>query len=232
MGADPATPDTTTAMPMTPRLLACTALAISAAGATGTALAGDGPVSLMFNGGYAAAIGTTSDYLKAGWNLGTGVMVMPDTAGQLAMQFDLGYTNFNATSNLIQAGQAQNFRINSGNADIWSLTAAGKFMTDTDTVRGYGLLGLGIYKRHVALTETAYGTGWICDPWWGWCYPGLVSGNLVVASRTNTKLGYNVGIGVEFLLESDSAWFIEARFHWIDGTHPTEYMPIQIGFRF
>ena len=72
----------------------------------------------------------------------------------------------------------------------------------------------------------------ICDPWWGYCYAGVVAGDLVVASKSNTKMGLNVGIGVEFPLQSESSWFIEARYHWINGDKPTEFIPIQIGFKF
>ena len=205
---------------------------IAVAAVTPAAFAGDGPVRLLVNGGIAPTVGETGNYLKAGWNLGMGLQLQPDTAGQLAMQIDLGYTNFNATSQLVQLGKNQGFFTNSGRGDIWSLTADGKYMTDSDSVRGYGLLGVGVYHRYIELSRTAYGTGLICDPWFGYCYPGVVEGSIVVANRSNTKWGLNAGIGVEFLLENDSSWFIEARFHWIDGSHPTEYIPIQIGFKF
>ena len=197
------------------------------------AFAGDGsPVSLVVNGGLAPTVGETGTYLKAGWTLGTGLVIQPDTAGQLAWQVDLGYTNFNATENLVQLGTQQNFRINSGRGDIWSLTADAKYSSDSDTIRPYVLAGVGAYHRYVELSQTAYGTGVVCDPWWGYCYPSVVEGSIVFASRSHTKIGFNAGIGVEFLLENDSSWFIEARFHWIDGSHATEYIPVQIGFKF
>jgi opacity protein-like surface antigen len=208
------------------------ALALSSAALAPATLASDGPVSWIVNGGYADAIGTTADYLKAGWTLGTGLMLQPDWTETWALQLDLSYSDFNATSKLVQLGQTQRFRTDSGSGDIWGLTADARYTMPLDGPRGYGLFGVGIYHRYVELTQTALGTGYICDPWWGYCYQGVVVGDLVVANRSNTKLGLNVGIGVEFPLQSESSWFIEARYHWINGDKPTEFIPIQIGFKF
>ena len=212
--------------------LAYIALGVSAAALPPAALAADGPVSWIVNGGYTPTIGTTADYLKDGWTLGTGVVIHPDSSSPFALQLDLSYSDFNATNKLIQLGQSQSFRTDGGQGDIWSLTAAGKYTMTSDGFRGYGLLGIGAYHRTVELTQTALGTGYICDPWWGYCYPGVVVGDVIVASRSNTKFGYNIGIGIEFPLQNDSSWFIESRFHWIEGNEATEYMPIQIGFKF
>ena len=208
------------------------ALALSAAVLAPAVLASGGPVSLVINGGLTPTAGPTSEYLKSGWTLGTGFVYQWDTSSPFALQFDLSYSDFNATGNLVQVGQAQNFRIDGGSGDIWSLTAAGKYTMNSDSTRGYGLLGVGAYDRHVQLTQTAYGTGYICDPWWGYCYPGVFSGQVVAASKSNIKFGINVGLGIEFPVGDDSAWFIEARYHWVDSSKATEFIPIQIGFRF
>ena len=76
------------------------------------------------------------------------------------------------------------------------------------------------------------GTGYFCDPWWGYCYVGVTSGDIITANKSDTKFGLNVGLGVEFPVGEESAWFIEARYHWVDSTKATEFIPIQIGFRF
>ena len=206
-------------------------LALSATTLT-PALAADGPVSWLINGGFTPTMGTTSDYLKDGWTLGTGVVIHPDSSSPFGAQFDLSYSDFNATNNLIQLGQSQSFRTDGGRGDVWSLTAAGKWTMPSDGIRGYALAGIGAYHRYVELTQTALGSGYICDPWWGYCYPGVVVGDAIVASRSNTKFGWNFGLGVEFPLHNYSSWFVEARYHWIDGTKPTEFIPIQIGFKF
>jgi hypothetical protein len=216
------------------RKSAAAALALAGVVLAPAALPCDGTVCWIVNGGFTPALGVTSDYLKAGWTLGTGIVIQPDSTGPFAFQADLAYSDFNATHKLIQLGQSQYFRTDGGRGDIWSLTVAGKFLFpyDTDGPHGYALLGLGAYHRYVELTQTALGTGFVCDPWWGYCYPGVAVGEVVVANRSNTKLGFNAGVGFEYTLDNDSAWFVEARFHWINGSKATEFIPIQIGYEF
>ena len=74
-----------------------------------------------------------------------------------------------------------------------------------DTAHGYGLLGIGAYHRYVELTPTALLGVYSCDPWWGYCYPGVVPGQAIVASTSTTKFGWTVGLGVEFQLQDHGA---------------------------
>jgi opacity protein-like surface antigen len=194
------------------------------------ASAAEPPVTWLMNAGYAAPVGTTADYLQGGWTFGGGVAIKWQPSSPLSAQFDLSYTDMNATKKLINLGQAYTpYRIDNGRAEIWALTGALKFTgTFSSGVHGYGLLGLGGYHRYVELTQTALGA--VCDPWWGICYAG--TGEAVVANKSQTKFGWNAGIGAEFPLRYGGAWFLEARYHWIDGDKRTEYIPIQIGYRF
>jgi opacity protein-like surface antigen len=187
-----------------------------------------------FNTGYADTIGETSDYLKGGWTVGGGFAFQPDAFENLALQIDLGYSDMSATNKLIQLGQQHSpVRIDSGRGSLGLLTVAGKYHLDfADDVRGYGLLGIGGYHRYVELSQTALFGGAICDPWWGYCYPGVVAGQAIVASRSTFKFGYNAGVGVEWQTSGAGVWFIEARYHRTAGSHPTEILPIQIGLRF
>jgi opacity protein-like surface antigen len=197
-------------------------------------LAANTSVTGVLSAGYTPTVGKTSDYLQGGWTVGGGIIVQPQPSSRFALQFDLSYSGFRATRNLIDLAQSQSvFRIDDGYGSIWSLTAAGRYTTPLNqSVSGYGLLGIGAYHRYIAMTQTAYGVGYICDPWWGYCYPGIFAGDLVVADTSQTKFGWNVGLGLEFPRRYGGAWFIEARYHWIDGSEATEYVPIQIGFRF
>jgi len=208
------------------------ALALSAAVLCPAELACAGPLSMAINGGLTPTAGTTSDYLTGGWTLGTGMLWQWDSSSPFAMQFDLAYSNFNAKAGLIELGQSRNIQNNGGSGHIWSLTADGKYTMDRDGARGYGLFGVGVYNRQLQLTQTVYGTGYFCDPWWGYCYVGVTSGDIITANKSDTKFGLNVGLGVEFPVGEESAWFIEARYHWVDSTKATEFIPIQIGFRF
>jgi opacity protein-like surface antigen len=194
----------------------------------------DGDWIWHVNGGYADTLGKASDYLTGGWTFGGGFAFQPDSWEHLAMQVDFGYSSFGAKHNLITLANARSqYRIDDGHAWIGMLTAAGKYTVSfTDTINGYGLLGIGGYHRYVELTQTAIFGGAICDPWWGYCYPGLATGQALVANTSTTKFGWNAGLGVEFKLEDRGAFFVEARFHSMAGSEPTDSLPIQIGFRF
>ena len=199
-----------------------------------TTASADEPMLIQFNGGYVKTVGETSNYLQGHWTLGTGLTFQPDWMDNLAFQVDLAYADFGVKHDLITLGQQNSqYRIDDGSGSVWSLTTAAKYTVPfSDGVHGYGLLGIGAYQRHVELTQTVLYGGYYCDPWWGYCYPGLATGDAVVASTTTTKFGWNVGLGIEFPFEERGAWFIEARYHSIDTSHATEFMPIQIGIRF
>ena len=216
------------------RIFITSAIGLFAVAVGPAAFAQEPPVSWMMNAGYAATVGHTSDYLQGGWTIGGGVAFKLQPSSPFAVQFDLAYADFQATHNLINLGQANTaFRIDDGRGEVWSLTAAGRFGGYfSPAVRGYGLLGIGAYHKYVEFTQTALGSGYICDPWWGYCYPGVVAGDVIVANKSTTKFGWNFGLGLEFPLAYGGAWFIEARYHWIEGEKSSEFVPIQIGYKF
>lgn len=217
---------------MTPlkRIFATLVLGLLSGTLSPAASAAEPPLTWLMNGGYAAPVGTTADYLQGGWTLGGGFAVKLQPSSPLSAQFDLSYSDFQATNKLINLGQAQSpYRIDDGRGEVWALTGALKLTgAFSGGVHGYGLLGIGGYHRYVELTQDVYAA--YCDPWWGICYGG--PGNAVVLSKSQTKFGWNAGVGVEFPLRYGGAWFLEARYHWIDGDKQTEYIPIQIGYRF
>ena len=186
------------------------------------------------NTGYADTIGETSDYLKGGWTIGGGFAFQPEDWEHLGLQIDFGYADMSATNNLIQLGQQHSpVRIDDGDGSMAFLTAAVKYAVPFgEAVRGYGLLGIGGYHRYVELSQTALFGGTICDPWWGYCYPGLVTGQAIVASTSTIKFGYNAGVGFEWQSYGAGTWFLEVRYHRMQSSHPTEILPIQIGVRF
>lgn len=60
----------------------------------------------------------------------------------------------------------------------------------------------------------------------------MTTGQAVVDETSTTRFAWNVGVGVEFPLQDGSAWFIDARYHRIETSEPTEFIPIQVGYRF
>jgi opacity protein-like surface antigen len=187
----------------------------------------------QINVGAALPMGHSSSYLNTGWTVGGGMIYRPTPQGRFALLLDLGYADFNASRKLVDLGQQNvKYSIDSGHGDVWSLTLAGRYTVPiTRGMNGYGLLGLGGYHESLKLTESAIIGGVVCD-YWGYCYVVTAPGDIVVASRSHTKLGWNVGFGLEFPVGSRSAWFIESRYHSVVGSKSIQYLPLQIGYRF
>ena len=190
-------------------------------------------LSWHVNAGAALTMGHTSTFLKSGWTVGGGATYRRKPQSPFALNLDLGYANFNASHTLINLGQQQfHYGIDGGHGNVWSLTAAGKYTVPlTRNVNGYGLLGIGGYHESLNLTETALYGGIICDPW-GYCYVVSAPGDIVVVSKSLTKFGWNVGLGLEIPVRNRSAWFFEVRYHRIQGSKTIQYLPLQVGYRF
>jgi len=191
------------------------------------------PVVGYVAGGYDMTLGTTSDYLSDGWEFNGGVIFHPSPSGPIGIRLDLGYHYWDATSQLLQLGQSttDNLRIDDGNGSVWSLTADALWEFGGDgKVGGYVGVGIGGYKRRVELTQEVLQTGYICDPWWGWCYPAATVGDVVTDSDTVTKFGYNAALGITLPVGEGDLYF-EARYHYMDTPTATEFLPITIGYR-
>ncbi len=139
------------------------------------------------------------------------------------------------TSNaLIRLGQSQSpdVRIDDGSGSVWGLNVNGVYdIRLSERAHGYVTAGIGEYRRKVKLTQTVLVSGIFCDPWWGFCYPSIAPGDVVVSDQSTTRFAWNVGFGVEFPVSYAGSWFIEARYHRIETSRPTEFIPLQIGFR-
>jgi opacity protein-like surface antigen len=193
-----------------------------------------GAFSWHVNGGGALTMGNSKDYLSTGWTVGGGVSYSRPQS-PFSLQLDLGYADFNATHKLISLGQQNvQYSIDGGTGSVWLLSAAGRYTVQlTRNVSGYGLLGVGAYHEALQLTESALVGNIICDPW-GFCYPVATDGVVVQASKNLTKFGWNVGLGLNFGFARNgrSSWFIESRYHSVQGTHSVQFLPLQIGYRF
>jgi opacity protein-like surface antigen len=157
--------------------------------------------------------------------------------GPLDLRFDLAYAEHNASNRLIASGQqTTNIQVDGGTGSFWSATGNLVYRVPLGrAVRAYALAGVGAYHERIELTQSlyisgAYGGAYYCDPFYYYC-DGVAPAD-VVASHDVTKFGWNAGIGIEFPLYYGGAWFIEARYHRIETTHPIEYIPLEIGYRF
>jgi opacity protein-like surface antigen len=187
------------------------------------------PLRWYIMGGANMPLGNTGDILQSGYNVGLAV-TWREPGHPLGVRLDFNYSANDATRALLNQGSAATgLNITGGWADIWSaslnLEAQHLF---SSTSYGYLIGGIGAYYTQVQLTQ--YGYGYVCDPWWGYCYNG--SGNVVVASNSSTKFGWNGGVGMAFRLQGPTL-FIEARYTRIETSpQPLEFVPITIGLRF
>ena len=182
--------------------------------------------------GYSMPTGVADDYLDGGWNISGGVIWRPAPAKPFGLRFDLGYNWWDASSGVVNAAQAQGLRVDDGGGSVWSLAADAMWeFGGPARVGGYVAAGIGGYSRYLELTNEVIVPGYICDPWWGWCYPAAVPGDVIYAEDRVTKFGANVGVGITFPV-GNGEMYVEARYHYIDTPKATEYIPILIGYRF
>jgi hypothetical protein len=180
-------------------------------------------------GGLNQPVGDTEKILQTGWNFGGGVTFhQPDSP--VAFRIDLDYAYNNATKYLQSQGSAASgLQITGGWADLWTLTGNIELRFPfSPAVYGYAIAGGGAYYTRVSLTE--YGYGYVCNPWWYYCYVG--TGAFVVDAHETTKFGWNAGLGVGMRLRGGSQLFVEARFNQIQFQQNFEYVPILVGWRF
>jgi hypothetical protein len=190
----------------------------------------ENPVQWYVDGGLNVPASDTADLLNTGWNFGFGVLFhQPDAP--FALRLDVNWSTNNASAHaLYQASGALKTNISGGWADIWSVSAGGEYRIPFNPqTYGYITAGIGAYYTSLQLTE--YGYGYICNPWWYYCYTG--TGNTIVASNSSTRFGWDAGLGVGFRLGGGSTLFMEAKYTWIDTSNETiKYIPVLIGIRF
>ena len=213
--------------------LACSlALVLVFLGGATFAQSTDKPVTGYIAGGFSGTEGTTADYVNDGWNFSGGVLIHPAQDKPFAFRADLGYNRWDATKELLDLGGTDTVRIDDGWASMSTIT--GDILWEfggKDHAGGYVGVGIGGYRRYVQLTEEVLVPGYICDPWWGICYPAAAVGDLIVADDKLTKIGYNAILGINFPTKSGGAFQLEIQYHRMDSEEPTEFLPILIGYR-
>jgi opacity protein-like surface antigen len=192
------------------------------------------PVHWHLQIGYSPTVGSTGQYFDGGITLGGGLSWRPRPNQPFALRADIEYSHFGATRNLIALNeQLDQIQIDSGYGEVIGLNVDGQYKRAiTPWISGFALAGIGVDHMRVALTQTvAYGS-YFCDPWFGFCSYGLVPGDMVVASGSSTRLSWNAGVGLDFLLRDGQTFFVEARYQRIETSQPTAFVPLTVGLRF
>ena len=177
--------------------------------------------------GYTIPQGDAGDILDSGWNLLGGVTYRPQewpmgVWGELSWQ-----------ENDIKRSILNQIDSSGGDMEMWSLTGGGMWATQNQGPVDFGIsFGTGWYHRRLRLTEP--GVGWqpgFCG--WYWCQPGgWYPTNVTTGSDTQDKIGGNLGLTLSFNLPNDSQIYVEVKYHYVDtDPGPTEYLPINLGYR-
>ena len=183
-------------------------------------------------GGYVMPEGHAADYLNDGWNISGGAIFRPRPEKPFGVRVDFGYSTMDANNKAVNALAAKGFQANDGYMSMWNLTAEALWeFGNPDKVGGYLGVGGGGYRRYTALTAQALVSGAYCDPWLGWCYPYTTVGTVVTNSDTLTKWGWSTALGMTFAV-GNGQMYLEARYHWMQSSPTTQYLPILIGYRF
>ncbi len=176
--------------------------------------------------GYSLMQGDAGDIADDGWNFSGGATYYPsDWAVGISM--DLAFEQHDLKREVLDA-----FESSGGDLDISSLTVG---LTWSPRLKGsvgfYVNGGIGAYYVKGRLTEPGVVCGPVCPPYSWWCYPGCFPGDLTTDSRSTTKIGYNIGIGVTFPVGQSSMIYVEAKYHTIETEVSTNYLPILVGYR-
>ena len=187
------------------------------------------PVRWHVMGGVSVPAGSTGDILQTGGHVGVGVSLQQPRS-PLSLRIDLDYARNNATRELQNEGSSDTgLQITGGWADLVSLTANAEFRVPlTPTMHAYLVGGVGGYYTRISLTE--YGYGYVCSPWWNYCY--IAGGDYVVDQHDTTKFGWNAGAGLGFRLGNGMQLFVEARYNAIQFQQNLTYIPVTVGLRF
>jgi opacity protein-like surface antigen len=176
-------------------------------------------------GGFSDTSGTTSDYLQGGWLVDGGFSYFPE-AGALGVRADISYSAYAGNGDYLGAGLepgSAGFGHGYGAISSGAIGAVVRVPV-TNRARFYALAQVGV--AYVQLHSDRYYYGGGCDSYYG-C-DGYGYGDLY----DTTRLGWNVGVGVEFPLYWGQSWFLEAQYRQVQAPTPIQYWPLMVGYRF
>jgi opacity protein-like surface antigen len=209
----------------------------------------DNKVNFNIGGGYTFALSEVRNHLGDGYNFNIGLWfnIKPTIAFQADYSFNgLGSKQIDVPVAPGEGGTAtpQPFYADM-NMQYGNFNLVFKPATES-AAKPYIIAGFGVYYRPIKVTTPS--VGYIppyCDPWWYYCWPGgLVPVDKIVASKSSTDFGIDVGGGVNFKVADSASLFFEMRYHYIWGPEVKDatgksygkangqFLPITFGVRF
>lgn len=179
------------------------------------------PLQGHIMGGFSAPSGNASDYLDGGWILDGGLTFWPQ-GGPIGIRADVSYDYFYTNGQYGYYGPY--YGANHGWADVSSLAAGVVFQPHQyGWARFYGLAQINGSDVRLRLRQYNYNCAGPYN-----CPYGAVYANDYGA----TKLGWNVGLGVDFPTYWGSSWFLEAQWRRVQTQQAFDYWPVTVGLRF
>lgn len=197
------------------------------------------PPRFRLGGGPILPAGAITERFETGWQLtgGVGWKLARET---LVVRFDYAYSRERLVGGAL-AGAFVN-----GEHQVHGLEADLEWTVSPRSPAPVHLVaGPGIYLQKTAITNVRdYTPGPpVCDPWLQVCQPGPVPPEDLLGSRSSTKLGFNLGAGVDIPVRGRVAAFVEIRWRYVWGDvyglpggsesrGSASYFPVTIGIRF
>jgi len=176
--------------------------------------------------GYSTAQGDMADIADDGWNFSGGATYYPQE-WLVGISMGLDFEQFDLSREVLDA-----FDATDGDLDIRAFTTG---LTWSPRLKGpvgfYINGGIGAYYLKGRLKEPAVLCGPVCPPYSWWCYPGCYPGDVTTDSISETKFGYNIGVGITLRTGQTSTVYLEVKYNRIETEVVTEYMPVLLGFR-
>lgn len=185
-------------------------------------------INIAIGGGVSTPTDDAGNDLNTGynWDVSGGYNVNR----YLSANLDFGYQRWG----LNDAALAR-FQEPGGRTSVWSLTFNPVVhFNPRGKVDVYTTAGFGLYHRNLSLTEPFNETVFVCDPFFGFCFPQTGTVNEVVARFEVYKGGFNAGGGLSFPIgQTRMRFFTEARYHQMFSSSGTDlkYVPLTFGIR-
>ena len=214
--------------------IGCVTFAISLDALADSRAGRDAPaVTWHVAGGYSEPTGQITDYLQGGGVISGGFTYAPNGT-PLGLRGDISLSSYGATNKFLDYGTLMSgIQVDSGSGQFFAFSLGPSYTVPfIGRSHLYGFAQLGVYHSSLQLTQTVLFSGYYCDPYFGFCDAAVTAGDNVVYDNSRTRLGWNVGIGVDFPTYFGHTYFVETGYHRLGGSQKVEYIPIEFGIRF
>lgn len=185
-------------------------------------------INVSFGGGASFPTDEAGHDLQTGYNFDVsgGYNFNRYLSGNIDFSYNRWGLNDAALARFLEPG---------GRTSVWAFTANPVLhLNPHGKIDPYVTSGFGVYHVNLSLTEPFNETIFVCDPFFGFCFPQTGTVDEVVASFRTTKGGFNAGGGFNVPLgKSRLKFFMEARYHRMFSSNGADltYVPLTVGIR-